>query len=97
MTTFENETKQLLTNEVNDRRLGKVEQMKADVENMEEHIAVLDEDIQNSALAIANNYGAILGKDFCTPAKVADLISLMEDGTADTVSEAIAAYKGAGR
>ncbi len=97
MTTFENETKQLLTNEVNDRRLGKVEQMKADVENMEEHIAALDEDIQNSALAIANNYGAILGKDFCTPAKVADLISLMEDGTADTVSEAIAAYKGAGR
>ena len=97
MTTFENETKQLLTNEVNDRRLGKVEQMKADIENMEEHIAALDEDIQNSSLAIANNYGAILGKDFCTPAKVADLISLMEDGTADTVSEAIAAYKGAGR
>lgn len=97
MTTFENETKQLLTNEVNDRRLGKVEQMKADIENMEEHITALDEDIQNSSLAIANNYGAILGKDFCTPVKVADLISLMEDGTADTVSEAIAAYKGAGR
>jgi len=97
MTLFENETKQLLTNEVNDRRLGKLEQMKADIEAMEEQMAVLDEDIQNSSLAIANNYGAILGKDFCTPAKVADLISLMEDGTADTVSEAIAAYKGAGR
>jgi len=97
MTAFENETKQLLTDEVNDRRLGKLEQMKSDIENMEEHMAALDEDIQNSSLAIANNYGAILGKDFCTPAKVADLISLMEDGTADTVSEAIAAYKGAGK
>lgn len=97
MTVFENETKQLLTNEVNDRRLGKLEQMKSDIEAMEEHMTVLDEDIQNSSLAIANNYGAILGKDFCTPAKVADLISLMEDGTADTVSEAIAAYKGAGK
>lgn len=97
MTLFETETKQLLTNEVNDRRLGKLEQMKADLETMEEQMTVLDEDIQNSSLAIANNYGAILGKDFCTPAKVADLISLMEDGTADTVSEAIAAYKGAGR
>lgn len=97
MTVFENETKQLLTNEVNDRRLGKLEQMKDNIEAMEEHMAVLDEDIQNSALAIANNYGAILGKDFCTPAKVADLISLMEDGTADTVSEAIAAYRGAGK
>ena len=97
MTVFENETKQILTNEVNDRRLGRLEQMKSNIDEMEEHMTVLDEDIQNSSLAIANNYGAILGKEFCTPAKVADLISLMEDGTADTVSEAIAAYKGAGR
>lgn len=96
MTLFENETKQVLTNEVNNRRLDKLEQMKDDIETMEEQITVLEEDIQNSSLAIANNYGAILGKDFCTPAKVADLISLMEDGTAYTVSEAIAAYKGAG-
>lgn len=97
MTAFENETKQVLINEVNDRRLGRLDQMKADLEALEEQMAVLDEDIQNSSVAIANNYGAILGKDFCTPTKVADLISLMEDGTADTVSEAIAAYKGAGR
>lgn len=97
MTVFENETKQILTNEVNDRRLGRLEQMKDSIDEMEESMTVLDEDIQNSSLAIANNYGAILGKEFCTPAKVADLISLMEDGTADTVSEAIAAYKGAGR
>lgn len=97
MTVFESETKQILTNEVNDRRLGRLEQMKASIEEMEERMTVLDEDIQNSSLAIANNYGAILGKEFCTPSKVADLISLMEDGTADTVSEAIAAYKGAGR
>lgn len=97
MTAFENETKQVLTDEVNDRRLGKLEQMKADLDRLDEEMAVLGEDIQNSLLAVANNYGAILGKEFCTPARVADLISLMEDGTADTVSEAIAAYRGAGR
>lgn len=97
MTAFENETKQVLTDEVNDRRLGRLEQMKHDLDALEEQMALLDDDIQNSSLAIANNYGAFLGKDFCTPARVADLISLMEDGTAQTVSEAIAAYKGAGR
>lgn len=97
MTAFENETKQVLTDEVNDRRLDKLEKMKADIEVLEDHMAVLEEDIKASTIAVANNYGAILGKDFCTPNKVADLISLMEDGTADTVSEAIAAYKGAGR
>lgn len=97
MTVFESETKQVLIDEVNDRRLGRLEQMKDDLTALEDQIGDLDIDIQNSSLAIANNYGAILGKDFCTPARVADLISLMEDGTADTVSEAIAAYKGAGR
>lgn len=97
MTQFENETKQLLTNEVNDRRLGYLEQMEENVEELEKQIAVLEDDIKNSDLAIINNYGAVLGKEFCTPAKVADLISLMEDGTAQTVSEAIAAYKGASR
>ncbi len=97
MTAFENETKQLLTDEVNDRRLAKLERMKDDIETLEENMSVLEEDIKASTIAVANNYGAILGKDFCTPTKVADLISLMEDGTADTVSEAIAAYKGASR
>lgn len=97
MTVFENETKQVLIDEVNARRLARLEKMKEDIEKMEKHMAVLNDDIQNSKLAIVNNYGAILGKEFCTPAKVEDLISLMEDGTADTVSEAIAAYKGAGR
>ena len=97
MTVFENETKQVLTNEINDRRLGHLEDMKSRLDALEESMSVLDEDIQNSLLGVANNYGAILGKEFCTPDKVADLISLMEDGTAETVSEAIAAYRGAGR
>lgn len=95
MTAFENETKQVLTDEVNDRRLAKLEKMKEDIEVLEDNISALEEDINSSTIAVANNYSAILGKDFCTPTKVADLISLMEDGTADTVSEAIAAYKGA--
>lgn len=97
MTAFENETKPVLINEVNDRRLPIIDDMKARLHKLEEDISLLDDDIKNSSLAVANNYGAILGREFCTSEKVDDLISLMEDGTADTVSEAIAAYKGAGR
>lgn len=97
MTAFENETKPVLIDEVNDRRLPIIEDMKARLHKLEDDIALLNEDIKNSSLAVANNYGAILGKEFCTSEKVDDLIALMEDGTADTVSEAIAAYKGAGR
>lgn len=95
MTAFENDTKAVLTNEVKDRRQPGLDALKARLEHLEDDLALLEEDIQNSSLAIANNYGAILGKEFCTPEKVEDLISLMEDGTADTVSEAIAAYRSA--
>ncbi|MGN0495430.1 MAG: hypothetical protein ACI4GW_04325 [Lachnospiraceae bacterium] len=96
MTDFENETKQVLTNEVNDRRLGKLEDMKMDLEDVEQQITLVEGDINSSSTAITNNYGMVLG-EFCTLSKVADLISLMEDGTADTVSEAIEAYRGAGK
>lgn len=95
MTVFENETKQLLTDEIQERRVGYVEQMNAELEALEKEISAFEDDVQKSGLAIINNYGAVLGKDFCTPQKVADLISIMEDGTAQTVSEAIAAYKNA--
>ena len=96
MTAFENETKQVLTNEVNDRRLGKLEEMKLDLEDVEQQITLVEGDINSSSTGITSNYGMVLG-EFCTLPKVADLISLMEDGTADTVSEAIDAYRGAGK
>ena len=96
MTSFENETKQMLVDEVNDRRLGKLEDMKQGLHDIEEEITLLEEDINVSSTGITNNYGMVLG-ELCTLTKVADLISLMEDGTADTVSGAIEAYRGAGK
>lgn len=96
MTSFENKTKQILTDEVNDRRLGKLEDMKDNLESIEEQITLLENDINVSSAAITNNYGMVLG-ECCTLSRVADLISLMEDGVADTVSEAVDAYRGAGK
>lgn len=96
MTAFENETKQLLIDEVNDRRLGKLESMKLNLEEIEEQIALLEGDIDASSAAITQNYGMVLG-ECCTLPRVADLISYMEDGVANTVSEAVDAYRGAGK
>lgn len=42
---------------------------------------------------ITNKYETYLGKDFCTEEKLSDLISIMEEGSASTVSEAIKVYK----
>ena len=45
-------------------------------------------------LLIANKYAAILGEDLCRQDKLEDLIAIMQEGQANTVSEAIAVYKG---
>ena len=65
-------------------------------EEVQEEIALLENDVDVSAAAITNNYGMVLG-ECCTLSRVADLISLMEDGEADTVSEAVDVYRGSGR
>ncbi|MGN0437006.1 MAG: hypothetical protein ACI4F4_00665 [Lachnospiraceae bacterium] len=96
MTEFENKTKQILTDEVNARRLGHLDDMKAELDDVQEEIALLENDVDVSSAAITNNYGMVLG-ECCTLSRVADLISLMEDGEADTVSEAVDAYRGSGR
>ena len=41
-----------------------------------------------------NKYAAILGEDLCRQDKLEDLIAIMQEGQANTVSEAIAVYKG---
>jgi hypothetical protein len=45
-------------------------------------------------LYISNKYAKYIGEDLCKEDKLSDLITLMEEGQADTVSEAINLYKG---
>ena len=43
---------------------------------------------------LTDSYVTFLGRDLCTEEKLADLIAIMEEGTASTVSGAIEVYKG---
>lgn len=94
LTVFEKKTKKLIVDEINNRRLDKLNKMKNEHKKAEVSIQKIGGQISEMEIAITNNYGAFLGKELCTADKLADLISLMNDGTASTVSEAIAAYKG---
>lgn len=94
LTVFENSTKNVIIQEINGRRLGKLENMKSDALTNEQDITALESQISDMTLAITNQYEAFLGKEFCKSEKLDDLIALMEDGSASTVSEAMAAYKG---
>lgn len=48
----------------------------------------------DKVLQITNQYASYLGEEFCREDKLSDLIAIMEEGQAATVSEAINFYKG---
>lgn len=91
---FENETKQLIIDEINGRRLQTVEDMKAEKKELEDKISNGEKKYSDKVLQITNQYAPYLGEDLCKQDKLSDLIALMEDGQAETVSEAISLYKG---
>lgn len=91
---FESETKQVITDEIIGRRQPKVDTMKEELKQLNVKVASMEEKLSEMELALTNKYETYLGKDLCTEEKLSDLISIMEDGSASTVSEAIKIYKG---
>lgn len=91
---FEAETKQVITDEITGRRQPKVDTMKEELKQLNAQISSMEEKLSELTLTLTDKYAAYLGKDLCTEEKLSDLISIMEDGSAATVSEAIKVYKG---
>lgn len=91
---FEADTKQLIINEINGRRLQTVEDMKAEKKELEAKIAKGEKMYSDKVLQITNQYASYLGEELCREDKLSNLIAIMEEGQAATVSEAISLYKG---
>ena len=94
MKEFEKKTQKVLTDEINNRRRAKLEELKDDLKQIEAEIASVDEQISGLEITMTDKYSTYLGKDFCTEEKLSDLISIMEEGAASTVADAIRVYKG---
>lgn len=91
--TFEEETMTMITEEVNERRLPNLNEMKQQRDEAERELAAKEEQYSNQILMIAEKYATVLGEDMCRKDKLDMLIRIMDNGEATTVSEAIAVYK----
>ena len=91
---FEEEVKPALVEEVKEQRSTKLDELKDEMDTLLAQISEINNNTQNLTEFISDHYASVLGKEFCTLNKIADLIAIIEDGGADTVSEAIAEYKG---
>lgn len=92
--TFEEETTAMITEEINNRRLPALEALKEEKASLENEVAAEEKRFSDQTLLVANKYAAVLGEDLCRQDKLEELIAIMQEGQAETVSEAIRVYKG---
>ncbi len=91
---FEEDTKQLIIDDINGRRLQSVEDMKAEKKSIDANISKLEKMYSDKVLQITNQYASFIGEELCREDKLSDIIAIMEEEQAETVSEAINLYKG---
>ncbi|MBQ3512972.1 MAG: hypothetical protein IJA32_04110 [Lachnospiraceae bacterium] len=93
LNVFENDTRNLITEEINKRRMPKYNQMKEEQRELEDYLNRLEEELQVNTLTLSNQYEAYLGKKYVNRETLESLIKIMKSGEASTVSEAINYFK----
>lgn len=91
---FDQDTKETITNEINGRRLGKLEEMKEQKASIEEDKNDVETRFKEASLEITDHYVKYLGKNICKVETLNDIINIMETEGVGTISEAISIYKG---
>ena len=90
---FERTVKPDIIAEIEGRKQSQINLMRTELAKKQEESLKLDELIKKQRIYISANYEAYLGKEFMNADKLQELHSLMKSGVADTISQAIAAYK----
>ena len=90
---FDTETVQAITDDINGRRLGKLNEMKSEAEDLGQKIEATEEQQKNLALEISNKYGVFIGDDLCRTEVMDELLEIMNERGVVTVSEALEIYK----
>ncbi len=94
LTEFEQKSKNLVVEEIENRRGPKVDEMKEMLKQLTKESAELEKVVKQQSLDYTQNYEKYLGASLSKAEGLADLISIMAEGDTKTVGEAIAVYKG---
>lgn len=91
---FENDTKKVITDEITGRRQPKIDGLRGELAELDSKVSSMESELADMQTHLTESYVTFLGKDLCTEEKLSDLISIMNEGAAGTVSGAIEIYKG---
>lgn len=93
LNTFENVTKNIISDEIVDNNKDKIAYLKSIYQAQLQELKELENAIKTGALRIADRFEPYVGKEFLQPEKLAALRVSIQNGTCTNISEAITEYK----
>ena len=91
--TFENVTRNIITDEIMASHKARLDGMKEALESTSKALRDLENDIKQQNIRITDTFGPYLGREFLDPDKLAELTRFIQSGAAANITEAIAAYR----
>lgn len=93
LNTFESVTKTILQDEIEHNHKTCLEQLQTEYEQVKEALKSTAAEVKEKRLDIMNHYGTYLGKDFLNHFKISELASIIQNGQAGSISEAIEVHE----
>lgn len=93
LNTFENVTKNILTDEIELNSKEKLDQLKAEFEEKNQELKNIQAQVKEKRLHITDHYSTYLGNEFLDSLKLAELATIIQNSQAANISEAMEEYK----
>ncbi|MDO5402765.1 MAG: hypothetical protein Q4F11_04940 [Eubacteriales bacterium] len=90
---FERTVKLDIVKEVQGQSAERIKEMEAELRKKTEEQSKVDNLVKKQRIYISSNYEAYLGKEYVNAEKLQSLNLIMKSGAADTIGQAVAAYK----
>lgn len=93
LTEFENQTKKNVTEEIKARYNGELEALKTENETAYDEQRAADGQIKSLSLELSRKYEAYVGKENLSVPVIESLISIIQNGEATNIADALVCYK----
>lgn len=93
LNTFETVTRNILQDEIEHGHREKIEELELQYEAVRRELQLITAEVKARRLTLTDQYGSHLGKEFLDPVKLQDLSTILQQGRAANISEAIGVYQ----
>lgn len=92
LSTFENVTRNIISDEIITSHKGKLDALKEALDETSQALRKLETSIKEQNIHITDTFGPYLGKEFLEPERISELSRIIQSGAASNITEAMAVY-----